>query len=74
MEDTDSMAIVATEDGGFFACPGGDHRTEDTREALKALTWQQVDRIRGRFQTLDPYGIDEPILKLEEIAKQRYGF
>jgi len=28
MEDTDSMAIVATENGGFVPCPGGRSRCQ----------------------------------------------
>src|SRR5205814_3952036 len=37
MEDTDSMAIVATEHGGLVPCPGGQHRMEDDRDAVVAL-------------------------------------
>src|SRR5688572_24999137 len=40
MEDTDSMAIVATEDGGLVECPAGPERFPDCREAVKALTRQ----------------------------------
>src|SRR5437660_9648601 len=43
MEDTDSMAIVATESGGLVPCEGGPHRMHDERTAVKALTWNQVD-------------------------------
>jgi len=38
MEDTDSMAIVATEHGGIIACPGGRERTDDGREGVTALS------------------------------------
>lgn len=49
MEDTDSMAIVATEHGGPVPYPGGLVRIEDGREAVKALSLTQVDLIAKRF-------------------------
>ena len=45
MEDTDSMAIVASERGGLVPCPGGPYRTKDGREAIRALSWEQVHEI-----------------------------
>ena len=46
MEDTDSMAIVATEHGGIDSrVPAVRHRKPDGREAVKALSWKQVDDI-----------------------------
>jgi hypothetical protein len=68
MEDTDSMAIVATESGGIVPCPGGPLRTKDDREAVKALTWAEVDGIGRLFETLNPYDRDAvpgSILKIE---------
>jgi hypothetical protein len=68
MEDTDSMAIVATEDGGVIACPGGAHRTEDGRPGILALTWSQVWGIAKRFEALNPYdreAVPGSILKIE---------
>ncbi|MGB6484863.1 MAG: hypothetical protein WBE86_15360 [Candidatus Acidiferrales bacterium] len=55
MEDTDSMAIVATEDGGIVPCPGGTLRTEHDREAVKTLFWAEVQGIVKRFKALNPY-------------------
>ena len=69
MEDTDSMAIVATKDGGLVPCPGGPHRTKDGREAVQALTWAQVEQIAKRFERLSPYDRDAipgSILKIED--------
>lgn len=69
MEDTDSMAIVATEHGGMIPCGGGTLRTNDDCEAVKALSWDQVDRIKRRFAALNPYekdAVPESILKIEE--------
>jgi hypothetical protein len=55
LEDTDSMAIVATEQGGLVPCPGGPHKLPDGREAVLALSWAQVDEIRQRLNKLNPY-------------------
>lgn len=57
MEDTDSMAIVATEHGGIVS-PG-----------IRALSWKQVDAIVEKFASLNPYSRDAvpgSILKLED--------
>jgi hypothetical protein len=69
MEDTDSMAIVATKDGGIIPCPGGRHRTMDGREAVKALSWKQAGGIADQLKTLNPYDrrvIPGSILKIED--------
>ena len=69
MEDTDSMAIVATEHGGLIPCPGGTFRTKGNREAVNALSWKQVQQIADRFAALNPYArhaILGSILKIEE--------
>lgn len=68
MEDTDSMAIVATESGGMVVCPGGPHRMADGREAVKALSWAEVAGIARRFEALNPYdpaAIPGSVLKIE---------
>jgi hypothetical protein len=69
MEDTDSMAIVATERGGLIPCPGGPYRTPDGQQAVKALWWKQVDQIADRFAALNPYdrnAVPGSILKIEK--------
>ncbi len=66
MEDTDSMAIVATEHGGFISCPGGPYRTESGQETVKALSWEQVRGISNRFAALNPYALPGSILKIED--------
>lgn len=69
--DTDSMAIVATPDGGLVPCEGGAERMADGRQAIRALSWAQVDGIRQRFAALSPYDptaiprID--LLKIEDV-------
>src|SRR5208282_2458567 len=39
MEDTDSMAIVATKRGRLIPCRGGSCRTGSGRKAIRALSW-----------------------------------
>jgi hypothetical protein len=68
MEDTDSMAIVATEVGGLIACPGGPERLADGREAVKAVSWSEVVAITERFSGLNPYDrsvVPGSVLKIE---------
>jgi hypothetical protein len=60
MEDTDSMAIVATEKGGTILCDG---------KTITALSWAQVREISERFTQLNPYDRDAipgSILKIED--------
>jgi hypothetical protein len=49
--DTDSLAIVASKEGGPLRIPGA----EDKR----ILTWGEVDRITAKFQSLNPYDPNE---------------
>lgn len=68
MEDTDSMAIVATEHGGQVPCPGGPLHARGGRNNVTALTWDQVDEISKRFKDLNPYSGEAgkgSILKIE---------
>lgn len=69
MEDTDSMAIVATEHGGMIPCVGGPYRTDDGHEAIKALSRKKVEDISKRFGSLNPYdrkAVPDSILKIEK--------
>lgn len=70
--DTDSMALVATREGGFVPCPGGPERTEDGREAVRALSRDEVDEIVARFESLKPYDPDAVPGPLLEIDKENY--
>ena len=81
MADTDSMAIVATPDGGLIPCPGGPYLLEGQR-AVRALPYAQVEQIRERFARLNPFdqtAIPGSILKVEldatcyAIAAKRYA-
>jgi hypothetical protein len=63
MEDTDSMAVIATEKGGRVSCVGG------KGDKVKALSWNQVDNISERFAALNPYdrsAVPGSILKIED--------
>lgn len=67
MEDTDSMAIVATERGGLILCPGGSD-LKDGQPEINALSWKQVEGIAKRFEALNPYDRDAipgSVLKIE---------
>ncbi len=69
MEDTDSMAIVATKHGGVVNCPGGLDRTGDNCQAVRAVSWKQVEEISKRFVALNPYdpaAVPGSVLKIEE--------
>jgi hypothetical protein len=79
--DTDSMAIVANHDGTLIPCPGGPDTLPDGRNAVRALTYDQVDAISDRFDALNPYrrGTVTEILKEEftghcyAISAKRYA-
>ncbi len=67
MEDTDSMAIVATPHGGVIPCAAG--RAGKQRDMIKALSWEDVDKISSRFADLNPYdrhAVQGSILKIED--------
>lgn len=68
MEDTDSMAIVATRRGGPVPCQGGTLHTREGLAVIKALSWKQVEEIAKRFEALNPYdrgAVSGSILKIE---------
>jgi hypothetical protein len=68
MEDTDSMAVVATKRGEFVPCPGG-NLVRNGVEGVNALTWKQVDQIVKKFEALNPYNrqiISGSLLKIED--------
>jgi hypothetical protein len=77
MCDTDSMAVVGSKHGGMVPCNGGQHKTCDGRDAIKALTWEEVSRIVERFEALNPYDpeiVPDSILNIvEEINFDSYG-
>jgi len=71
--DTDSAMIVSTKDGGMVPCAGGPHRLANYQEgsgndAIRALSFADVDRIREKFEPLSPWRktLKTPFLKLEK--------
>jgi hypothetical protein len=81
MADTDSMGIVATALGGLIDCPGGPNLKRG-KPAVRALSHAQVDQIRERFASLNPYdktAVPGTILKAEvdaycyAISAKRYA-
>jgi hypothetical protein len=76
MCDTDSMAVVASETGGLVSCPGGTAQLAAGHDAVRALTWAQVETIRERFTALNPYdrtAVPGSILKLEDVNLDAQG-
>ena len=55
MEDTDTMAIVATEAWRNGPVPWWSGASKDGREAVKALSWEQVETNSKTFAALNPY-------------------
>jgi hypothetical protein len=71
--DTDSAMIVSTRDRGFVPCAGGPHTLGECQapggnDAIPALSSAEVDHIRGRFESLNPWRdrLKAPFLKLEK--------
>jgi hypothetical protein len=71
--DTDSAMIASTKEGGLVPCAGGPHRLANYQAgsrnaAVWALSWAEVDRIRERFEALNPWRktLKTPFLKLEK--------
>ena len=70
--DTDSAMIVSTKERVLVPCGGGPHRLENYRvpgghDAIRALSWAEVDHIHERFEPLNPWHdtLRVPFLKLE---------
>ena len=70
MCDTDGLFIAATHTGRRIACPGGDQRLPDGREAITTATWDAIAReVVAPFEALNPYdrnAIPGSILKMEK--------
>ena len=65
--DTDSMAIAASQEGGFLPCPGGNHLGPRGEPGFHPLSWAEVEGIVARLEQLNPYGAGVgPLLKIED--------
>jgi hypothetical protein len=72
--DTDSMAIVSAPTERLIACPGGQHRLADGSEAIKAMSFSEVDRIRLTMNRLNPYDRTKvPDILKNETAETNAG-
>ncbi len=74
MEDTDSMAIIATQSGGAIPQLGVAHC--DDAHKVQALSWEQVREIAKRFEVLNPYDkriVPGSILKIEDDNFEPYS-
>jgi hypothetical protein len=72
--DTDSAAIVSTKHRKRIAMPDG-------APPIAALSWKEVQRIVGRFASLNPYDFGGSILKIHKLnwdenkrRRQLYGY
>jgi len=66
--DTDSMCMVASKKGGPVPCVGGKDSLRG-KEAIRALSINQVKSIAKRFNRLNPYDPSQVpnILKIEDV-------
>ena len=67
--DADSLAVVATQHGGFIPCVGGAYVSADGTRAIRALSWDEVEAVRQRFAALNRYdasSISGTIFKCED--------
>jgi predicted nucleic acid-binding Zn ribbon protein len=67
------MAIVANQDGGLVPCPGGPDRLADGTEAIRALSFADVDEIIGLFDRVHPYDREAVPGSLLELEAENYG-
>jgi hypothetical protein len=74
--DTDSMGIVAEENGGFVPCAGGSHLLLEKIESVKALSFPEVRQIVKRFEKLNPYDnkLVPHVLKIERMQPGLLGY
>lgn len=67
--DTDSLCVVSNEHGGLVHCSGGEFRLGDGREAVRALSWKEVEDIASLFEQLNPFNrqLVQHVLKIEDV-------
>ncbi len=67
--DTDGGCIVVTDAGGLVTCPGGEHRDEQDRECVWALSRAEIQAIRARFRALaEASGLPIPFERWEQTT------
>jgi hypothetical protein len=70
--DTDSMAIPATPAPQLVGCQGGTQRLPDGRAAIRTLSFEEVEAIRARFESLNPYDRAAVPGSILEIESENY--
>jgi hypothetical protein len=67
--DTDSLCIAASNQGRLVPCPGGTHKLQDGRDAIRALSREHVRRISLSFRSLNSYDsrVVPDLLKIESV-------
>jgi hypothetical protein len=69
--DTDSISVVSNKNGGLVPCAGGPHRLGDGREAVRALSWQEVlEEVVKPLDRLHPYDrsqVKDHFLKIDDV-------
>jgi hypothetical protein len=67
--DTDSLCIVSNKQGGLIPCSGGKFKLGNGREAVKALSWKEVEGIARLFEQLNPFNrqLVRHVLKIEDV-------
>ncbi len=72
--DTDSAAVVSSEHRQRVTMPDG-------AEPITALSWDEVDEITKKFESLNPYNLKGSILKVHKVnwdnegnRRQLYGY
>lgn len=71
--DTDAMALVATETGGLVPCSGGPERLPDGSEAVRALSWAEVEEVVEALDALHPYDRQAAPGHLLELESENFG-
>ncbi|HMD10134.1 MAG TPA: hypothetical protein VKH63_21550 [Candidatus Acidoferrum sp.] len=66
--DTDSMCIVGSEKGELVPCAGG-RRNAEGSDAIRALSFKEIESIANKFDRLNPYDSKfvSKVLKIEDV-------
>ena len=67
--DTDSMAVIASKEGGQIEVVGSGRDGKTHRQQVRVLSWDDVQEVISRFEALNPYdraSVPGSILELKE--------
>ncbi|MGO9334793.1 MAG: hypothetical protein ACLQCU_12225 [Acidimicrobiales bacterium] len=72
---TDSIGVPVSQDGGLVPCPGGPHRLSDGREAIRAMTPDELRSVLARRdEVLHPNGGSAWKIECDSLDKATVGF